>query len=193
MAARHHREVPSTGRRHVGEEIADLHRQTRLHRLALNLEVLPPAVLMPAPPTGASRNRTRVMVEMAVVHVDVPAEQTPDQRKRRGQVQQVQVHAVSQHECERVHRAVRAESPGHTFLFVDPVVRGEQAIHHVRCEGSPDHEVALLVELATLGLGEQPLSAIQAALGQHEVLRLSCASPSAISTLRSAKRLPADV
>src|SRR5207248_8628273 len=79
-------------------------------------DVLAAAVLVPAPRRlGAGRDR-RVYVEMAVVDVDVPAEDVADERQRRGVVDELEEGVVEPEEREPVQRvAVRGLRAPHAL------------------------------------------------------------------------------
>src|SRR5207249_2078687 len=76
-----HDEVPPARLRRVAQEPRDLDGEPGPRGLSFDLEVLPAAILMPAPSRSPRLPHRRVDIQMAVVHVDVPAEQTPHDRK----------------------------------------------------------------------------------------------------------------
>lgn len=90
----------------VGEEVRRLQREQRPRRG--QLDVLPPAVLMPAPGRLRRRSETRVHVEMAMVEKDVPAEHARHELQDLRVIDELDELRVQADEPEQMERAAVA-------------------------------------------------------------------------------------
>jgi|tagenome__1003787_1003787.scaffolds.fasta_scaffold20659997_2 hypothetical protein len=146
MAARDHLEVPAPGLRDVREEPCHLDGEPG-SGIALDLEVLAPAVLVPAPARPRVGARGRVHVEVAVVHVHVPAQRRADQVEHARMVDEVGEGRLAADESEQVHGAVvrgGRPAPGPVGERAQPAYVGR------RQRAGDDHE-AVAFEITEVG------------------------------------------
>jgi hypothetical protein len=169
VASRDDQDVAAAGHRDVGEPEGDLERQPGAG-IAVELEVLAPSVLMPAPGRGTAwLGARRGDVEVAVVEVDVPAQLAPDQREHRRVVEQIEEEVVAPELAEQMHRLARAGAARRDLLFVDAVEGGRQARHGKRPEGAGYGDEAVRAQTGG-GLGVSVSG--WSGNGSHEYLEL---------------------
>ena len=143
VAARDDQHVPAARDRHVREPEGHLERHPRA-RIAVELEVLAPSVLVPSPRGRTARLRARRgYVEVAVVEVDVPAQLAPDLTEHGRMVEQVEEEVVAPDPAEQVHRLAGPDVAAGHLLAVDPAERGGQALDRRRLQRTGDGQEAV--------------------------------------------------
>jgi len=85
-------------------------------------------------------------VQMAVVEIDVPAEDAGDERERVGQVDQLAEGRVARDEAEQVQRSVGRQPPGRGPAVVGAVDDPGQPADGLRAERAGDGDEAVPVK-----------------------------------------------
>ena len=159
MAAGHDMEVAAVRHGRIGEEEADFQRHPR-PRFALQLQIQPPAVLMPAEPRvptlvpGRQRRRDD---QMRVIQLNVPAENVHHAHEGLRQIEQLQKGVILADRVQKVQRLVRLERPTRPPLAINASRCRGQHLDRRRPQDAADDEETFAVEPRPFSLGQAVL------------------------------------